>query len=83
MRLIDADAFKEFIADAIKKQNGTDKDLVKVSELPIIVDQQPTAYDTDKVVEQLEEFRPEMEQFVCGCILTDIIEVVKGGGANE
>lgn len=39
-------------------------------------------YDPDKVVEQLEEFRPEMEQFGCGGILTDIIDVVKAGGAD-
>ena len=39
-------------------------------------------YDPDKVVEQLEEFRPEMEQFGCGGMLTDIIDVVKAGGAD-
>ena len=39
--------------------------------------------DTNKVVQQLEEFREEMEQFGCSGILTDIIEVVKGGGADE
>ena len=47
------------------------------------VKEQPTAYDPDKVVEQLEEFRPEMEQFGCGGMLTDIIDVVKAGGADE
>ena len=40
-------------------------------------------YDPDKVVEQLEEYRPEMEQFGCGGILTDMIDVVKAGGINE
>lgn len=39
-------------------------------------------YDPDKVVEQLEEFRPEMEQFGCGGMLTDIIDVVKAGEAD-
>lgn len=39
-------------------------------------------YDPEKVVEQLEEFRPEMDQFGCGGILTDIIDVVKAGGAD-
>ena len=47
------------------------------------VKEQPTAYDPDKVVEQLEEFRPEMEQFGCGGMLTDIIDVVKAGVADE
>lgn len=48
-----------------------------------IIDVQPTAFDPDKVVEQLEEYRPEMEQFGCGGILTDMIDVVKAGGINE
>lgn len=43
-------------------------------------------YDPDKVVkqvvQQLEEFRPEMEQFGCGGMLTDIIDVVKAGGID-
>lgn len=47
-----------------------------------IIDEQPTAYAPDKVVEQLEEFRPEMEQFGCGGMLTDIIDVVKAGGVD-
>ena len=44
---------------------------------------QPTAYDTDKVVEQLEEYREEMEQFKCGGMLSDMIEVVKAGGVDD
>ena len=43
---------------------------------------QPTAYDMDKVVEQLEEYREEMEQFKCGGMLSDMIEVVKAGGVD-
>lgn len=41
-----------------------------------------TAYDPDKVVEQLEEFQSEMEQFGCGGMMTDMIEIVKGGGVD-
>ena len=45
MRLIDADVFKEIV--------GTDTKLRRmVCEL---IDSQPTAYDVDKVLEQLEE----------------------------
>ncbi len=40
-------------------------------------------YDPDKAVEQLEEFRSEMEQFGCGGMLTDMIDVVKAGGADD
>lgn len=43
----------------------------------------PTAYDPDKVVKQLEEFQGEMEQFGCDGILTDMIEIVKGGGVDD
>ena len=42
----------------------------------------PTAYDPDKVVAQLEEYREEMEQFKCGGMLSDMIEVVKVGGVD-
>lgn len=42
----------------------------------------PTAYDVDKVVAQLEEYRKEMEQFKCGGMLSDMIEVVKAGGVE-
>lgn len=42
----------------------------------------PIAYDPDKVVRQLEEYREEMEQFGCSGMLSDMIEVVKGGGAD-
>lgn len=39
--------------------------------------------DPEKVVKQLEEYRSEMEQFGCDGILTDMIEIVKGGGTDE
>ena len=42
----------------------------------------PTAYDPDKVVAQLEEYREEIEQFKCGGMLSDMIEVVKVGGVD-
>lgn len=41
-----------------------------------------TAYDVDAVVKQLEEFREEAEQFHVSGMLSDIIEVVKGGGID-
>ena len=39
-------------------------------------------YDVDEVVEQLEEFRDEMKMFGCDGLLSDLIEVVKGGGVD-
>lgn len=47
-----------------------------------MINDMPTAYDVDKVVEQLEEFSEEMEQFKCGGMLSDMIEVVKAGGVD-
>lgn len=39
-------------------------------------------YDLDKVVERLDGFREEMEQFKCSGMLSDMIEVVKAGGVD-
>lgn len=47
-----------------------------------VINNMSTAYDVDKVVAQLEEFREEMEQFKCGGMLSDMIEVVKAGGVD-
>ena len=52
MRLIDADAFKKQIAGMTIANNYP---VNKASALCDLIDEQPTAYDLDKVVEQLEE----------------------------
>ena len=41
---------------------------------------QPIAYDVDKVVERLEEFRGELAQFGAEGIVTDMLKVVRAGG---
>lgn len=79
-RLIDADKLKADLEKAISKNE--DMDCLDFLRVAAVIDAQPTAYDQKKVVEQLEEFRPEMEQFGCGGMLTDIIDVVKAGGAD-
>lgn len=38
--------------------------------------------DEDKIVKQIEDLRAEMEQFGLGDMPSDIIEIVKGGGAD-
>ena len=85
MRLIDADKLYDDLADKLKWLMGYGDDvyLSVGDDIRCAVANQPTAYDPDKVVEQLEEFRPEMEQFGCGGMLTDIIDVVKAGGIND
>ena len=52
MRLIDADAFKSQIAGMAISNNYPAN---KANALCELIDAQPTAYDPDKVVEQLEE----------------------------
>ncbi len=74
-RLIDEDKLMQDVNNTITEKSGA-IDWIN------LINRQPTAYNPDKVVEQLEEFRPEMEQFGCGGMLTDIIDVVKAGGAD-
>lgn len=84
MRLIDADMLKKYLLD-----NGKETERFLQ-----YVDEQPTTYDVDKVVEQLEEikevmtspvstdcFGGECEYQDCTvCIISRAIEAVKGGG---
>lgn len=81
MRIIDADSLKEKVSYQTRK----------------IVDQEPTAYDVDKVVEELENelhfYENRMSEMGgtdrdvedWGAIkrLKDAIEIVKAGGKNE
>ena len=54
MRLIDADEFKKQIA-GMAIINGYPAD--KTNKMRELIDCQPTAYDMDKVIEELEEHR--------------------------
>ena len=89
-RLIDADALLEQynLKDATKygnkdaEQQAHSYSTMMLYEIADMIESAPTAYDTDKVVEQLEEYREEMEQFRCGGMLSDMIEVVKAGGVD-
>jgi hypothetical protein len=53
MRLIDADKLKADLEKAISKNE--DMDCLDFLRVASFIDAQPTAYDPDKVVEQLEE----------------------------
>lgn len=85
MRLIDADAFKKQIAGMAIINNYPPDKANKMCEL---IDAQPTAYDVDKIVEQLND-RSVLARPVGWSksyeILTldDATEIVKAGGANE
>ena len=48
------------------------------------IQDQPTAYDPDRIVEQLEELNEEEERFVNNHVfIQGIIEIVKGGAEND
>lgn len=61
----------------------------KANALCELIDAQPTAYDTDKVVEQLEDRSEECNSGVRlhgkpeEMLTDDAIEIVKGGGVND
>lgn len=80
-RLIDADAF---LQNLINCDIGR-KSLEKVIEA---VKKQPTAYDPDKVVQQLEDRSEEYNSGVRlhgkpeEMLTDDAIEIVKGGGVD-
>lgn len=84
MRLIDADAFKKQIAGMTIANNYPVK---KASALCDLIDAQPTAYDTDKVLEQLENERKFWENAYDSNLGKEkarsyehAIEIVKAGG---
>ena len=80
MRLIDADKFKEFLTKLYEEGAPYDG----IIEL---LDKEPTAYDVDKVLEQLEvglanECVYERDQKVYTEAIRCAIEIVKGGGID-
>ncbi len=88
MRLIDADALKEYCMNASKSDDDFRR--VSLATLASVIDAQPTAYDQDKVVQQLEDYGNEemcyykntpYEKCIEECI-NKAIEIVKGGGVN-
>lgn len=94
MGLIDADALKEYCMNASKSDDEFRR--VSLATLASVIDAQPTAYDLDKVVEQLEELRELDACDFDNCPAEDIrcydctqkrmveraIEIVKGGGVD-
>lgn len=82
MGLIDTDK----LIEDIHKRNYISKALSEIFET--IIDEQPTAYDVDKVVRQLEEIKhctnlydDEMEAWISA--IDEAIDIVKRGGNIE
>lgn len=84
-RLIDADALKKDLK-SVTLSNGT---LVNTNAVLYLLEEYPTAYDVDKVVEQLENERKFWENAYNRNLGKEkarsyerAIEIVKGGGVK-
>ena len=93
MRLIDADALLEQynLKDATKygnkdaEQQAHSYSTMMLYEIADMIEDAPTAYDTDKVVEQLNDnFRVVRtdEDLEWNRAMDEAIAIVKGGGVN-
>lgn len=61
MRLIDADLLKESILKWLKPSKPDETEMIEVADALVStmmeIDEQPTAFDVDKVVEQLKQLK--------------------------
>lgn len=87
MGLIDANALKEYCMRASKSDDDFRR--VSLATLASVIDAQPTAYDVDKVLEQLETEDSKIEiqyenNYEKGLLdgIEKAIEIVKGGEAD-
>lgn len=86
MRLIDADVLIGHF-EKLKKESASLVDMAHIIGFQSVIDAQPTAYDANKVVEQLEKVAFERyendgmggERVVN---LDDVIGIVRGGGVD-
>lgn len=95
MRLIDADKLILYLNDFMLQQSPIDvQDIESIKVSAVIkdcikaVDEQPTAYNVDKVVEQLGKkqnnkgFGGTIQEIFYDSGLEDAVEIVKGGGLD-
>lgn len=83
MGLIDADKLKADLEKAISKNE--DMDCLDFLRIASVIDKQPTAYDPDKVVDQLnDKFRVVRtdEDLEWNRAMDEAITIVKGGGVD-
>ena len=78
-RLIDADAFKRQIAGMTIANSYS---VNKANALCELIYAQPTAYDPDKVVEQLDEYITKIVGRKSALYQT-VMQIVKGGGVDD
>ena len=93
MRLIDADLLKENILTWLKPPSKPDEtEMIDVADAIVStmmeIDEQPTVFDVDKVVKQLDkasdyyEFDEQGKEHVQMINLTEAIEIVKDCGVE-
>lgn len=89
MRLIDADKVIDHL-EKVKKESRSLVDVAYIIGFQSVIDAQPTAYDPDKVVQQLEDYGNEeiyyykntpYEKCIEECI-GKAIQIAKGGGVD-
>lgn len=86
MRLIDADLFLENAKNELNCEGKCcECNYYNLCEIYKMVEKQPTAYDVDKVVERLEEFKTstwskELEENIEVVNLERATKIVKSGG---
>ena len=94
-RLIDADKLLETLQDLEPHCENKDYEYGMLNTMRYymlkIINDEPTAYDVDKVVEKLEEIRVkktcnkekcDTKELCRICVVDDAIEIVKGGGVD-
>lgn len=88
MRLIDADKLIEVLHESLEGDCDLREDY-EFMEIDEFIKNQPTAYDVDKVVEQLGKkqnnkgFGGTIQEIFYDLGLEDAIEIVKGGEVND
>lgn len=87
MRLIDADLLKENISKWLKPSKPDETEMIDVADAIVStmmeIDEQPTAYDTDKVVEQLQEMKEEDACKNISCVLCKYTAECMAGEMGE
>lgn len=85
-QLVDADANRDEFMEKVYDILSDEPDNIKANLIIDAFDEMPTAYDPDKVVEQLEAYSNADEAERLGTMpvveLADAIKIVKGGGAD-
>ena len=83
MRLIVADKLIESF-EKVKNESTCLADIAQIIGVQCVIDEQPTAYDVDAVVEQLEEACISLSDYPGYVVdIKKAIEIVKGGGAKR